>query len=127
MKAKILNSLLLITSLIGYLEWGGNQHLFLFQAEIDILTKIITEPKSVLHPFVLLPMIGQVILLISLFQKTPHKALTFTGIGTLGILLAFMFLIGIISLNFKILFSTLPFLVIAIYTVIYFNSNKNNF
>ncbi len=120
MKAKILNSFLLVTSLLGYLEWGGNNHLFLFQAEADILTKLITEPKSVLHPFVLLPIIGQVLLLISLFHKTPHKALTYIGIGCLGVLIAFMFIVGIMSLNYKIIISTIPFLVCAIYTIVYY-------
>ncbi len=122
MKAKILNSLLLVMSLIGYLEWAGNNHIFLIQAEVEIFFKLITEPKSVAHPFILLPIIGQVLLLISLFQKTPHKALTYSGIGALGILLAFMFLIGVISLNFKILFSTIPFLVVAIYTIIHYRN-----
>jgi hypothetical protein len=124
MKTKVLNGLLILTSLLGYLEWAGNNHLFLFQAEADILTKSITDPKSVLHPFVLLPIIGQILLLISLFQKTPHKALTFIGIGTLGILLAFMFFIGVISLNFKIFFSTIPFLAMAIYSIIYHKKTK---
>ncbi len=32
MKSKILNFFLIITSLLGYLEWGGNSHSFLFQA-----------------------------------------------------------------------------------------------
>jgi hypothetical protein len=120
MKAKILNSLLLVTSLLGYLEWGGNHHLFLFQAEADIFTKLITEPKSVLHPFVLLPIIGQVLLLISLFQKTPHKALTYIGIGCLGVLLAFMFIVGIMSVSYKIIISTIPFLACAIYTIVFY-------
>ncbi len=39
LKSKILNFLLLITSLIGYLEWGNGQHTFLFQAEVDIIAK----------------------------------------------------------------------------------------
>ena len=124
MKTKFLNGLLILTSLLGYLEWADNNHLFLFQAEADIFTKSITDQKSVLHPFVLLPIIGQVLLLTSLFQKTPHKALTFIGIGTLGILLAFMFFIRVIRLNFKIFFSTIPFLAMTIYSIIYHKKNK---
>jgi len=119
MKAKILNGLLIISSLVGYLEWAGNNHLFLFQAEADIFSKLITEPKSVIHPFILLPIIGQVLLLVTLFQKTPHKLLTYIAIGSLGLLLAFMFIIGIISLNIKIICSTIPFLVISCYSLFY--------
>ncbi len=117
MKSKILNFLLIITSLFGYLEWSGNSHMFLFQAEGEIILKLFTHPTSVIHPFTVLPMIGQIILLITLFQKKPNKTLTYIGMGGLGILLTFMFFIGVISLNSKILFSTIPFLIISIFTI----------
>jgi hypothetical protein len=121
---KILNSLLILTSLIGYLEWPGNNHLFLFQAEADIFSKLIIEPKSVIHPFILLPFMGQVLLVISLFQKKPHKLLTYIAIGSLGLLLTLMFIIGLMSLNFKILVSSIPFLVCVIYTIIYYRKQR---
>lgn len=34
MKGKIFNIILIITSLFGYLEWSGDSHSFLFQAEV---------------------------------------------------------------------------------------------
>jgi hypothetical protein len=120
MKAKILNALLLVTSLFGYLEWGGNNHLFLFQAEGEIFSKLISDPKSVIHPFILLPIIGQALLLITLFQKTPQKLISYISIGSLGVLLAFMLIVGIMSLNLKIIVSTIPFLVTVVYTVMYY-------
>ena len=43
MKAKLLNIGLILTSLIGYLEWGTDQSMFLFQGEWDVLTKLFTE------------------------------------------------------------------------------------
>jgi hypothetical protein len=120
MKAKILNALLLVTSLFGYLEWGGNNHLFLFQAEGEIFSKLISDPTSVIHPFILLPIIGQALLLITLFQKTPQKLISYISIGSLGVLLAFMLIVGIMSLNLKIIVSTIPFLVTVVYTVMYY-------
>lgn len=124
MKSKILTLLLIITSLIGYLEWGGNNSSFLFQSEYDVLTKIFTEPKTVVHPFTIIPLVGQILLLITLFQKKQSKMLTYIGIACLGLLLGFMFFIGVTSLNFKILTSTLPFLAIAIYTIIYLRKQR---
>lgn len=118
-KTKILNLLLIISSLIGFLEWGKDQQLFLFQAEAEIITKIFSEPKSVLHPFILLPFVGQILLLITLFQNNPSKILTIISIAGLGLLLSFMFVIGILTANFKILLSTIPFLVISIFTIIH--------
>ena len=53
MKSKILNLLLIVTSLFGYLEWGGNNSILLFQAEADIISKLFTDPTSVIHPFIL--------------------------------------------------------------------------
>lgn len=116
-KAKALNALLILTSLMGYLEWGKDNRVFLLQAEGQILLRLINEPVAVAHPFTVLPMIGQLILLITVFQKKPGKILTYIGISGIGILLAFMFVIGLISLTIKILISTLPFLIMAFLTI----------
>lgn len=119
MKSKILNFFLIFTSLLGYLEWGKNTYAFLFQAEFEILIKIFKDTKSVLHPFTILPLIGQLILIITLFQKTPSKILTYIGIVSLSVLLLFMFLIGLMSMNYKIIFSTIPFIVTSILATIH--------
>ena len=124
MKAKLFNLLLLISSLFGYLEWG-DQSAFLFESELEIIGKLFSDPRSIIHPFTVLPLFGQLILLITIFQKKPNKFLTFVGIGGLGILLLFMFFIGLISLHFKILISTLPFLLVAIMTINYYRKNKS--
>ena len=126
MKSKVLNFLLILTSVIGFLEWGKDRKLFLFQAEAEIISKLFTDPVSVIHPFTLLPLVGQIILLTTLFQKKPNKVLTFISIGGLGVLLGVMFVIGLISLKLKILFSTIPFLVIAFLTIRYHRRRKNN-
>ncbi len=119
MKSKILNFFLIVTSPLGYLEWGKNTYTFLFQAEFEILIKIFKDTKSVLHPFTILPLIGQLILIITLFQKTPSKILTYIGIVSLSVLLLFMFLIGLMSMNYKIIFSTIPFIVTSILATIH--------
>jgi hypothetical protein len=118
MKLKFLNLALILTSFLGYLEWGGQHRMFLFQLEGEILSKFFSDPMSVMHPFVVLPLIGQLLLLFTLFQHRPNKILTYIGIGCIGILLAFLLLfIGIMSLQYKTLLSTLPFLVLAVWTI----------
>ncbi len=124
MKSKILNFLLIIFSLIGYLEWSGNQHIFLFEAEIEIFSKLFTSPISVLHPFIILPIISQFLLLFTLFQKKPSKKLTYISIFCLGILLGFMLIIGIISLNYKIALSTIPFILVSLVTMLHHRKFK---
>jgi hypothetical protein len=124
MKSKILNLLLVITSLLGYLEWSGDSHSFIFEAEAEFFVKLLNNPIAALHPFTILPLAGQLLLLITLFQKTPSKRLTYIGIIGLGLLLGFMFIIGIISGHYKILFSTLPFLSVAAITIRHYRNHK---
>lgn len=118
LKDKVLNLLLIVTSLFAYLEWGGGNSAFLFQAEYEVFNKLLTSPSDVVHPFSLVPMLGQVLLLITLFQKSPWKSLTFAGMGCIGVLLVFIFFIGIVAPNFKMLASTLPFLGVSILAII---------
>ena len=117
MKSKWLNLSLIISSLFGYLEWGHGNKMFLFQGEYDIFIKLFREPGSVLHPFVLVPLLGQLFLLVTLFQKQPNRILTYLGIGCIGLLVGFMLVIGILSDNIKIAMSTMPFVIVLIIVV----------
>lgn len=118
MEKRFLNVLAVITSLFGYLEWGAGNSTFLFVAEWEVLRRLVSEPLSVVHPFTMLPLFGQVLLIVTLFQRRPSKWLTYIGLGCLAILLLLMFVIGLISLNFKILLSTVPFIATAIFAII---------
>lgn len=124
MRTKILNFLLIVTSLLGYLEWGGGNHIFLFAGEVEIIRKLFTDPTSVIHPFILLPLAGQILLLFTLFQKTPSKTLTYLSVAGLGLLLVFIFIIGLITLNVRTILSTLPFIITAIITMRYYRKVK---
>lgn len=117
MPKKALNFLLLLASLIGYLEWGQGRSMFLIQAEVEMFGKALQDPLSVIHPFTLLPVLGQLALLVTLLQKTPSKVLTAVGIGGVGLLLGLMFLIGVIGANAKVAASALPFLVLSVITI----------
>lgn len=116
-RVKFLNLLLLLTSLMGYLQWGGNNHMFLFRIEMEVITGIFSNPLAHIHPFIILPIIGQLFLLITIFQNTPSLILTVSGTLSLTSLLGFIFIIGILSREPKILLSTIPFLTIATYNI----------
>lgn len=77
MRQRLLNFCLILTSLFGYLQWGGGNSMFLFQAEGEVFIKLFTNPAEALHPLTILPMLGQIILLITIFQK---KALRHTHV-----------------------------------------------
>ena len=118
MKQKIINLLLILSSLLGYLEWGGNNHLFLMQAEGELLRKMFSDPTSVIHPFTIMPFAGQIILAITLLQKAASKVLTFIGIGCIILLFLLMLFIGISTKNLKIFSSTIPFIFLSVLTIL---------
>lgn len=114
---KLLNTLLILSSMIAYLEWGSNNSMFLIEGELEVLEKLFSDPLSVLHPFTVIPLLGQVLLTITLFQKVPGKKLTYAGLICISLLLVLVFIIGIISLNYKTILSTLPFMICAVFTI----------
>ena len=125
-KRKITNIGLILSSFLGYFEWGANMGAFIFETEWDIITKLFTEPGSVLHPFILFPLAGQVLLVITIFQKQPSKKLSFIGMLLIGILLWFLLAIGLMSMKYAIILSTLPFTFIAIFSIWYFRFKKSH-
>lgn len=112
MKPKILNLLLLLSFQIGYLEWGTNQHQFIFEAQFEIVSKAFENLMSVLHPFTVLPFLGECLLIFTFFQKKISRRLTITGAFLLGFLMTILLLIGLASLKIKIILSVLPFWVV---------------
>ncbi len=117
---------MILTSLFGYLEWGTSNRMFLYQGEWEVLTKLVNDPASAAHPFVLLPLAGQVLLIVTLFQKQPGKWLTIAGVGAIGVLLFFMFIIGLIDLNPRIFGSTLPFVITGTWAILNIRKRRNS-
>lgn len=115
---------MIVSSLLGYLEWGGNQHTLLLVAECEIFIKFFHDPLSVLHPLVLLPMIGQILLLVGIVRKQGHYVLAWMGMASIGTLLGVMTIIGIVSLNPKIFASTMPFWFVCVSYIIRIKKNS---
>lgn len=114
---KLFNFLLLLTSFFGYLEWAPDNHGFIFQLEAGLFRIAADNAESVAHPFIVLPFIGQLLLLITLFQKNPGRWLTFAGLICTGLLLVFLFIIGLLSRNWKITLAALPFLITGLFVI----------
>lgn len=109
--------LLLLSSLFGYLEWGQGSHTFLFQAEVELFRQLFRDPASAVHPFTVLPLLGQILLLLALLRPQPSRALVYAGIAGIGLLLVLMLAIGLMQGNIRILASTLPFVILAVLTI----------
>lgn len=117
MQKKLLNLALVLASFVGYLEWGQGRSTFLFAAEVDLIARALGAPGAVVHPFTVLPFLGQIALLWTLVQATPGRWLTYLGIAGIGLLLGLMFVIGLMAMNAKILASTIPFVALAVMTI----------
>lgn len=111
-KIKILNALLLVSFLFGYLEWGNDQHSFIFEAEADLFTKFFSHPEGLLHPFILIPFAGQLLIFYLIVAKKKNAKLNYLAAGCLAILIFFLSFIGAWSRNWQIFLSTIPFFVI---------------
>lgn len=107
---KLHNLLLLVSSLFVHLEWGGNNAAFLWEAELDVLAQMATNPAQAVHPFTLIPLFGQLLLLGTLVQKKTSKTMSLLGLFCLAVLVVFILLVGILALNWSTILSCFPFL-----------------
>lgn len=107
---KLIVTCIFISSFFGYLAWGGDNSAFIFEAEYQILFRQGDRANTFAHPMVLLPFVGQLLMLIALFQKKPDKRLVLSGIALMSILFLLLFAIGFMGGNYKITLSTLPFI-----------------
>jgi hypothetical protein len=126
MKLKLYLAALFISSFFVYLSWSNTSSAFLFQMEYEILTKLFRDPLSVLHPFTIIPLIGQVLLLISLLQKQPNNLLMKLGISSLLFLIGFIFIVGLLSLKLSIIISTVPFISLAVLSFLEIKMNNKS-
>lgn len=116
---RFINICLLLTFLLGYLEWGKNNNLFIFQAEVEIFFKGKNDFKSILHPLILIPFLGQMIILYTIFQQKISRTLSLLGLTCLSILMLLLLVIGVLTFNLKITGSTLPFIITGVFVLKY--------
>lgn len=95
------------------MEWPGNNHGFLILMQYEIIFGKYFDLKNFFHPVILLPLIGEILLIITLFQKKISKVLLFTGMACLSVIMIIIFVVGIASLNIKIFASSIPFFIIT--------------
>lgn len=113
---------LFLSTLFPYLEWGGQQKTFLFEIEYQVILTIFNDPIKVLHPLILIPMIGQcLILYFGLFAK--RNLMVYVGIILIGVLMTFIILGGLMSSKIAVILSCFPFILCST-SYIYFNNRK---
>lgn len=114
LQPRILSLSIILCSLFPYLSWGkGSNSAFLFEIEWQIFSHLNTDVAALLHPMVIVPIIGQLFILIFgvIYPKIP---MVYLGILCLFILIGFVMFIGFFSQNFKIILSCIPFLLSSV-------------
>lgn len=122
---RVIVIILILSSLLPYLEWG-NRSAFLFQMEYEILFSGKHGKENLVHPAIIIPLAGQLLLLVAAVQKCPRKALVLTGIALLALLILFIFLIGILSKNAATIASAFPFLITSVWYIIRLKGQSGN-
>jgi hypothetical protein len=118
---RLVNLGVVLSFLLCYLEWGGGHSAFVAQVEHQVLVGK-PEAQNFAHPMIAIPFIGQLLVLFTLFQKTPSHRLASIGIILMGVLVLLLAVIGVSSSNVRIASSTVPFLAL---TVIHFARGKH--
>lgn len=120
---QFISSLILLSSLIPYLNWGGENHAFLFQIEWEIIKKLCSDPAQVIHPLIIIPVLSQVII-ITFGLFIPKVRPVFIGIIGLFLLFIFIFLGGFLSANLWMILSGVPFVISSILFILVVKTSR---
>jgi hypothetical protein len=112
---RLINGAIVLGSLLPYLEWGGGNAALLGQMEYTLLFGGETSPETFLHPMVALPLAGQLLVLIPVFQHTPSRRMTTIGVMLLSLLIGLVIIGGVLTMNGRSLLSTVPFVTAVVW------------
>ena len=115
----------IFSPLFCYLAWGGGNSMFVYQVFYTIFFEKTNTLNTLAHPVVALPLIGQILLLWSFFQKEPHKKWIFTGLILIGLLVVLISVGGIMGRNWTIIVSTLPYWTMAAWCFFLLKKDRN--
>lgn len=122
-KSKLINLGLFLSFLICYLEWAGGNSGFIFQLEYSVFSENANQ-NTFAHPLIFIPLLGQFLVLIAIFY--PNKKLSLVGLILLSVLVLIFLLVGILSVNVKIIASTIPFFVLTILFISHYKKKNNH-
>lgn len=121
---KILLAGILVSFLFCYLQWSGSSHGFIFQLEYEVLKESLHHPWKVLHPFTLIPFLGQLLLLLALLRKKSPGWIVWTGIAFVLLLPLMLLIVALLAKNIRIGASVLPVLGFSTGYFIYWKQHR---
>lgn len=110
---------------ICYMEWGGGNSAFIFETEMIVFQMDTDRLATLTHPLILFGLVGQLLLLVSAFTEGKKRRwFARIGIVQLSIIVFFVLLAGVLSVNWKTIGASLPFLVLV--TVFFWRERKGS-
>ncbi|MEZ5046829.1 MAG: hypothetical protein R2831_07530 [Chitinophagaceae bacterium] len=113
------------TFFFHYLAWGQDQKAYVYEIVQTLFKKGFSQSESFTHPLILMPLLGIIILAIQLFVKLP-RAILYIGIGLMSVLVAFILLAGILSLQPKMVLPPIFFIALVIVYIAFGNRKLYN-
>jgi len=98
---------------ICYTEWGADQSAFIFEMELEFFASLRKNLASFTHPLILAGLLGQLGLIYGMMVSKPRFWIISACLAFLGLVVGIFLLAGLLSLNFKIIASTIPFWVLV--------------
>jgi len=114
-KKKLLLLGLILAFSICYTEWGGGQSAFIFEMELEFFASLRKNLTAFAHPLILAGLLGQLGLIYGMMVSKPRFCIIATCLAFLGLVVGIFLLAGLLSLNFKIIGSTIPFWVLVLF------------
>lgn len=125
MKLRLINIGLLLAFSLCYMEWGQGNSSFVFQTQYMLFSEWDKLWSSLTHPLILTGLIGQLLLLYCAFKSAPNRTVNTIGILILSPVVLLTLLAGALSVNLKMIASTLPFLALAVVYFLRFRKDKH--
>ncbi len=112
-KSQLLKFCLVVSTLLPYLQWGDDNHAFVVEIELNFFQNIFSDFSKVAHPFTFIPLLGQILIGLSLLIKKHDNWYLIGGITATSILNLFLLFISILSLNAIMFVSLLPYFILV--------------
>lgn len=120
----IVNIGLVIAFSICYMQWGNNNSAFIAQVEYQLLFKEKNILQAVTHPLIAAGLIGQLLLLYSAIAVKAKKIIPVIAIALLSLVVLLILVAGILSVNYKMILSTIPFITLSVFFFYKFRKAK---
>lgn len=114
MATRLLNLALIPAFLIGYMEWGGGNSGFVYDAALAVFTGPGSFWQNLVHPIIAAALIGLILVVIRAARPTSSRWLIRAAVLVLAPMPILIFGIGAASANWPMVGSTLPFFVLAV-------------